>query len=104
TISSSPTVTSSSTVSRMIGNVTSPGRFTAMPSAIVSTRSTGSMRPARTLDTIGAEPAAAARHHRHVEVGHLRVELQAERALAGDHQVVVERGHERGAGALGQLP
>ena len=58
TISSSPTVTSSSTVSRTIGNVSSPGRFTAMPSAIVSTRVTGSITPQPHARTIGSQPAA----------------------------------------------
>jgi hypothetical protein len=35
------------------------------------------------------EPAAADRHHQHVEVGHLLQHLEAHRALAGDHRGVV---------------
>ena len=103
-------------MSRTIGNVSAPGRFTAMPSAIVSTRVAGAISPAPDavdhraaagrldaddpdLGPQGAQrdrdarqqPAAAARHDHDVEVGDLLVELEADRALAGDHELVVER-------------
>ena len=116
TISSSVTDTSSSTVSRTIGNVSAPGRFTAMPSAIVSTRVTGAISPAPdAVDHRAAagrldaddpdlrpqcaqrdrdarqKPAAAARHDHDVEVGELLVQLEPDGALAGDHELVVER-------------
>ena len=46
-IDSSETVTTSSTCSWMVANGTSPGRATAMPSAIVVIRSSATGEPAR---------------------------------------------------------
>ncbi len=51
----------------------------------------------------GDQAAAADAQHDGVEVGQLVHELEAERALAGDHVAVVEGVDEDGAGALGEL-
>ena len=101
-------------------SVRSPGRLTAMPSAIVSAvsrrhRRAGRQRrrerrAGRDLDAdhldlgprglhgdrdAGREPAAADRDDDPGEVRHVLEQLQAERALAGDDVRVVERVHER---------
>src|SRR5438874_2452781 len=47
-------------------------------------------------------PAAADRQHDQLGVGRLLGELEPDRALTGDHDLVLERVHERGAG-LGRV-
>ena len=48
----------------------------------------------------GGEPAAADRKQERRRVGHLLDELEPDRALARDHERVLERVHERRAGLL----
>ncbi len=58
-ISASVTVTTSSTSSRIRPKVISPGRFTAIPSAIVWVCGTGVIAPCSIELTYGAQPAAS---------------------------------------------
>lgn len=131
-VSSSETVTMSSTRSRMIGKFRSPGRATAMPSEIVGFvvmvtglaggdrrrvgRSVLSLHaddpdlPSEPLGhalhgecDAGDDAAATDRHHDGVDVRHLVDDLEAERALPGDHCRVVERRDEHGAGVGGEV-
>ena len=101
-------------------SVSSPGRLTAMPSAIVSAGSTATGSPSRSESANGAQAAAwtptTSTSGRCVliaiatpltspppptgtmtlrEVRHVLEQLEPERALAGDHVEVVERVHER---------
>ena len=96
-ICSSVTETMSSSTRSRIDIVSSPGFFTAMPSAIVKPGPSGSV-PAACTPTIrtpglhraqrerdaGGEPAAADRDEHRVDVVHLLGELEADRPLAGD--------------------
>ena len=109
-------------------NVTSPGRPTAMPSAIVRIAVSAAGAPAASEAGYAAAPAACTPTTRDVRVGrltaaaipassppppmrdedrgHLRAlleDLQPDRALAGDDVRVVERVDEHGPGALGEL-
>ena len=118
--SSSSTAAIPSSHSPSSASVRSPGRLTAIPSAIVSADSAGTglpcsqrgregraggdlhaddldLRPRR-LDRdrdARGQPAAADRHDQLREVGHVLEQLEAERALAGHDVRVVERMHER---------
>ena len=124
---SSETVTTSSTWSRTAAKVMSPGRPTAMPSAIVCIDSSGDRLPrgqrarvgggalglhadhayvgAQRLDRdrdAGQQPAAAGRHQHGAYVGRLLEHLEAERALAGDDVDVVEGVDQHRPGLLGE--
>ena len=128
-MSSSVTVTTSSTSLRTWVKVSSPGRPTAMPSAIVANAGsrTGSPGHQRGRERRGArrlhadDPYVRSQRlgrHRHArdqpaatdagdDRAHLRAlfeDLQRHRALAGDHVRVVERVDEHRAGALGERP
>ena len=102
----------------MISNGRSPGRATAIPSAIVGRVATSRGLPAaidanaptvgrRTRlhgrSDAGEEAAAADSEHDRLEIGNLVVELDPERSLADDHVSVVEGVDEHGAGPLGVL-
>ena len=118
----------SSTWSRTAAKVMSPGRPTAMPSAIVLIDSSGTglagrERPgvgggalglhadhayvgAQRLDRDrdpGQQPAAAGGHQHGAYVGRLLEDLEAERALPGDDVDVVEGVDQHRAGLVGEL-
>ncbi len=90
--------------------VSSPGVFTAMPSAIVKPEPSG-QRPGRLhaddpdagLDRAqrkrdpGREPAAADRDHGSLDLRHLIDELEPDRPLPGHDHRILERVHERRA-------
>ncbi len=117
-ISSSSTVTISSTSSRMSGSVRSPGRLTAMPSAIVRATGTATGSPAASEPATAAQPAACTPTIRTSGIRALTAsamppirppppigttsrprsgrrldDLQADRALSGDHAHIVEGMH-----------
>ena len=108
------------------GSVSPPGRLTAMPSAIVSARSTRTGSPRRSdsgnaatlstwtpmistsgrarLDREGdpaGQSAAADRHDDLRQVGDVLEQLETERALPGDDVEVVEGVHEGHPGLVG---
>ena len=123
-VSSSPTTTMSSACSTSSASVSSPGRLTAMPSAIVERRRGATARRVerlrvrrarrdlhadhldvgpRRLDRDrdpGAQPAAADRDDDLREVRHVLEQLEPERSPGRRRCRVVERVHERHPGLV----
>ena len=127
-MSSSVTVTTSSTRLLMWAKQRSPGRPTAMPSAIVANDSSRTGAPACSEGGTAAAPGRLHADHPDVRVGalataampgdqpaaadagddraHVRAllqDLQPDRALTGDHVRVVERVDEDRTGTVGEL-
>src|SRR3954464_3934010 len=129
-ISSSVTATTSSQTDWRMRDVSSPGAFTAIPSAIVKPGPSGSVpdawtpttrTPGRTAltasavpahkppppippTTVSPPPAAPKGPDDRLDVAGLLDQLEPDRALARDHRLVLERVHERRACIGGVLP
>src|ERR1044072_7075147 len=99
-ISSSVTEIRSSSTSSRIAPVVSPTCLTAIPSAIVGPSSPP--RPQRKRDPRG-EPAAADRDDDGVRLRNLLGELETDRPLAGNHELVLVGMDERRAGLVNVL-
>ena len=74
-------------------------RVAVRPACTPTRRTPGPQRAHRDRDA-GGEPAAADRDEQRLRVRQLLGELEPDRALAGDHALVLERVDERRAGLL----